>query len=151
MRRKAKGLNFEGISYTVTSKRRGNEGISRLWMDSFLDVWKRLLLDLNTNISFLCGELLYKMCKGNTVRLTRHIGFESLAGYFYSKGILNEETIVGVGQPESLSSDEEYFHENPEEEAANNGSLIPETEEEEAELEYLMQKITEYNARSERK
>ncbi|TEB19381.1 hypothetical protein C9890_0222 [Perkinsus sp. BL_2016] len=88
------------------------------------------------------------MCKGNTVRLTRHIGFESLAGYFYSKGILKEETIVGV---ESLSSDEEYFHENPEEEVTNNGSLIPETEEEEAELEYLMQKITEYNARSERK
>lgn len=106
----------------------------------------------DSSISFLIGELLYKLCKEDAQRLTSHIGFESLAGYFYSKGILKggvhlESSSVSL---EGDSSDEEYFRDHPVERSKDETPIIPETEEEARELEYLMQKITEYNSKSQR-
>lgn len=92
------------------------------------------------------------MCKEKATRLIRHVGFESLAGYFYSKGMLrgNESPIedeIIAEESTSISSDEEYFNKFPEE-LKENTALIPETEEEVKELEYLMKRITEYNSKS---
>ncbi len=115
----------------------------------FIKQWKILLLSSDTSISFLTGEFLYSLCEGNANRLIRHVGFETLAGYFYSKGILKGRDLESNIVIEGDSSDEEYFKDHPIEEMEHT-PLIPESEEEALELEYLMQKITEYNSKSQR-
>lgn len=110
--------------------------------------WKKLLIVSDTSITFLTGEFLLKLCKENVARFLRHVSFESAAGFLFSKGIFKggvfeAETPI---DPNGESSDEEYFNSNPEE-PTNHTPLIPETEEEVRELEYLMKKISEYNAK----
>lgn len=102
----------------------------------------------DTSITFLTGEFLLKLCKENVTRFLRHVSFESAAGYLFSKGIFKGGVFKAESpiDPNGESSDEEYFNSNPEE-PKNHTSLIPETEEEEQELEYLMKKISEYNAK----
>ena len=89
-----------------------------------------------------------KLCKENVSRFLKHVSFESAAGFLYSKeifkgGVFEAETPV---DPNGESSDEEYFNSHPIE-VNNHVPLIPETEEEEQELEYLMKKISEYNSK----
>lgn len=97
----------------------------------------------DTSITFLTGEFLLKLCKGNVARLLRHVSFESAAGFLYSKGLFKgaEKPI----DPEGDSSDEEFFNSHSVE--PNHTPLVPETEEEEQELEYLMKRISEYNSK----
>lgn len=119
-------------------------------MFSWNKEWKELLVASDTSISFLTGELLFNLCKGNIKRLIRHVGFESAAGYLYSKGILKDGVVDEGSQGLAVneeSSDEEYFKANPPQ-PANHTPLVPETEEDAQELEYLMDKITEYNSKS---
>lgn len=89
-----------------------------------------------------------KLCQDNISRFLRHLSFESAAGFLYSKeifkgGIFEAEIPV---DPCGESSDEEYFNSHPLE-VTNNVPSIPETEEEEQELECLMKKISEYNSK----
>lgn len=115
-----------------------------------VDNWKKLLVVSDTSISFLTGEFLLNLCKDNLARLLRHVGFESAAGFLYSKGILKGGPVFDCESkidPEGDSSDEEFFLNNPAEPAGHT-PLIPETQEEADELEYLMNKITEYNSKS---
>jgi hypothetical protein len=79
----------------------------------------------------------------------RHVSFESAAGFLYSKGIFKGgvfEADVPI-DPNGESSDEDYFNSNPVESSSNHTPILPETEEEEKELEYLMNKISDYNAK----
>ena len=78
------------------------------------------------------------------------MSFESSAGFLYSKGIFKGGCAFeceGEVDPEGESSDEEYFLKHPAK-LADHTPMIPETQEEADELEYLMKKITEYNSRS---
>ena len=110
-------------------------------------------MSTDTSVSFLTGELLLNICKDNVPRFTRHLGFESCAGYLYRKGLLKNGALPSeeVIDPNGESSDEEYFLANPQVLTSNHTPLIPETEEEERELEYLMNKISDYNSKSQGK
>lgn len=103
---------------------------------------------IDISITFLTGEFLLKLCKGNVSRFIRHVGFESSAGYLHTKGLLKGGA-VNVNSRIDLegdSSDEEYFALNPLE-PTNQSPLEAENEEEAAELEYLMKRISQYNER----
>lgn len=110
---------------------------------------KKLLVVSDTSVTFLTGEFLLKLCKENVTRFLRHVSFESAAGFLFSKGIFKggffeAETTIN---PYWESSDEEYFNSTPPEEPTNHTPLIPENENDEQELEYLMKKISDYNAK----
>lgn len=107
-----------------------------------------MLQSSDTNISFLTGEFLLKLCKDRVARFNRHLGFECTAGYLYSKGLLKEakrtnDEIEELGS----STDEEYFLNNPSEPVKHTPDF-PENEEESNELEYLMKKISDFNERN---
>ena len=114
----------------------------------------------DTSISFLTGEFLLRLCKGNVERFLGHVGFESAAGFLYSKGLLSNENKVNysihksidtdIDTESSISSDEEYFKYHPDHlklESKDHTPIVPETEEEIEELEYLMKRISDYNSR----
>lgn len=107
----------------------------------------------DTSISFLTGELMLNLCKGNVSRFLRHVSFESSAGFLYSKGIFKGGSAFECKEsvdPAGESSDEEYFLANPPpSEPTSHTPMMPETQEEADELEYLMNKITEYNSQNE--
>lgn len=110
-------------------------------------------MSTDTSVSFLIGELLLGLCKGNVSRLIRHLGLGSCAGYLYRKGLFKDGSVCSedVLDPSGESSDEEYFLSHPLTIADDEHTpFVPETEEEEQELEYLMQKITEYNSKTQK-
>ena len=112
--------------------------------------WKKLLVVSDTSITFLTGEFLYKLCEENVARFLRHVSFESSAGFLYSKGIFKGGSVFECESkvdPEGESSDEEYFLKHPAE-GANHTPMMTVTQGEDEELEYLMNKITEYNSRN---
>lgn len=121
----------------------------------WIPIWKKLLMVSDTSISFLTGEFLLLLCKGNVERFLGHVGFESAAGFLYSKGLLsNENKLKPIEKSEiesSISSDEEYFKSHPDHlklESKDHTPNVPETEEEIEELEYLMKRISDYNSRN---
>lgn len=116
---------------------------------SYMDM-RSFLLDCDTSISFLTGELLYKLCDENVKRFVCHVGFEMTAGFLHAKGLLNAEIDEERYEHEPdmlLSSDEEYFQTNNPLESTNGllSKALPQTPEEEQELTFLMQKISDYN------
>lgn len=109
-----------------------------------------MLLSPDTNISFLTGEFLLKLCKDRVSRLNRHLGFECTAGFLYSKGLVKVDAPQGIkGGVEELgsSSDEEFFLTHSPD-PVEHTPLYPEDEEDSKELEYLMKRISDYNARN---
>ncbi len=80
----------------------------------------------------------------------RHVSFESAAGFLHSKGLFKDgvfEAGTSSVDPNGESSDEEFFNSNPVVPSDNHTPLVPETEEDFQELEYLMKRISEYNAK----
>jgi hypothetical protein len=109
-----------------------------------LDEWHNLLSRADDNISSCSGELLLELCKGRADRLIRHVGFEHVAGFLFSRNLLN--SLDGEVANQDASSDEESFKAHPKPQSSASSSQ-PTSQEEVDELNNLMAKISDYNAR----